>query len=62
MQPKSYDSRPPTLSRGTTVACCFTNMEFDIYTPSGTTSNSLYYWEHTYYIKYGIRINLPLPD
>jgi len=36
-------------------------MSFDIYTPDGTVNNN-YYWEHEYFIKYGTRINLPLPD
>lgn len=37
-------------------------MEFDIYTPDGTATNGKHYWEHQYFITYGIRINLPLPD
>jgi len=36
-------------------------IDFDIWTPSGT-NNGTYWWEHQYFINYGTRINLQLPD
>ena len=36
-------------------------VSFDIYTPDSILPNT-HMWKHIYYLKYGTRINLPLPD